>query len=83
MTEPKVVVGTSLPLPPPIEDPIAAALVEKGYVPHVRFDPNGNMLEVHWEKPLQAKSGMGLIEAIVLIACLVWLLFIIKGVPWG
>lgn len=76
---------TKMVVVPPtgIDDPMTAALIEKGYVPHVRFDGAGNMLELHWEKPLKATSGIGPVEAFVLVACLLFALFIIKGVPWG
>lgn len=83
MTDPPQmrVVGHGLPTPA-IEDPLTVALIGKGYVPHVRYDASGTMIELQWEKPHKGTSGMGWVEAFVLIACLLFLLFVIKGVPW-
>lgn len=62
-------------------DPLAKALIEKGHVPYIRFD-NGIMVELRWGTPIAPPYHMGMPEAIVLVALLTFLLFLVKGVPW-
>lgn len=69
---------------PIVENEMGAALIEKGFVPHIQFDgTTGNMTILRWGPPHTEAYHMGFPEAFVLVGLLLFILCLVKGVPWA
>lgn len=67
-------------------NPDIQVLTDKGLVPRTTFHETGMMSQISWEPPHVPPPPayhMGFPEALVLVTLLIFLLFLVKGVPWG
>lgn len=65
-------------------DPGLQHFADKGLVPRTKINSDGAVSEISWEVPTGTPVyHMGFPEALVLITLLIFLLFLVKGVPWG
>lgn len=63
-------------------DPTLLLFANKGYVPRTKFNESGMMAEISWEQPQSVSNHLAWAEAFVIIALLIFVVLVFKGVPW-